>query len=107
MPPHFPSVIHSTIKHIHHIKEVMTRPSQFNGSVCSVPVECHLCDFGHIGAFGTPCFITRGLTHFHLSIGIALCDVLSRDIVRKERWNLDGDTYTERTAFFIVPFQRL
>jgi len=43
----------------------------------TVPVKSHLRDFSHVGALGTPCLVTRGLTHFDLGIRVALRDVLS------------------------------
>jgi len=64
MPPHFSTVIHSTVKHVHYIQEVVT-------------VECHLGDFRHVSAFRTPGFIACRLAYFDLSVRVSLCDILA------------------------------
>src|SRR6266496_3061752 len=45
----------------------------------SIPIKSHLSDFGHIGAFWTPCVITRGLSYFDLSIRVSFRNILPKD----------------------------
>lgn len=76
--PHFPSVIHSTIKHIHHIQKIMTihNVSLHCGYRVPIPIKSHLSDFGHVGAFWAPCIIACGLSYFDLSIRVSFRNIL-------------------------------
>src|SRR5579862_2430339 len=76
-----------------------------------IPIESHLSYFGHVLSFGSPCFIARRLTNFDLSVRVTLCNILPKQREYQHTstigWvemleNRGGESYTERTAFFIM-----